>query len=70
MKLFNRFDEQNRFCGFYVVQAESGPQENSHGMSYLGIRRIFETMGERMGLDDPNTPVELRENLTPKDLLY
>ncbi len=39
LTLFNRFDEQNRFVGFYFTESTHQQQQDSHGFSYLQLRR-------------------------------
>ena len=48
----NRLDERQRFMGLetHLFPEVTIPQLDSHGISYLGARRMYEEMGMEMGL--------------------
>lgn len=66
MKLYNVFDEKDRFVGFYTHLSESGRQQDSHGYSYLGQRQLLQECGDVMGFDNPDAPVECRASLSKR----
>lgn len=50
LKFYNRLDEQQRFIELFMTNEPSG-QADTHGMSYLACREVYEQMGEQMGLN-------------------
>lgn len=51
MKIYNVFDDKNRFVRFKAT-IEEGPQEDIHTFSYLTYRNQFKKMGQKMGLEN------------------
>ncbi len=53
MRLLNIIDDKNRFCGFKVdITARlDNAQVDSHTMSYIYVRKQYQSAGLIMGLD-------------------
>lgn len=62
MKFFNILDEQQRFVGLKTSVNEYGEQRNSHTYSYMQQRKLYQELGDEMGLDRlvKKTEVELQ----------
>ena len=50
MIFYNLIDELGRFNG-YKVEVPGNGQYDTHGMSYMRARQVYQEMGEVMGLD-------------------
>lgn len=51
LNLMNRLDNEERWRGFVTWLCDEPGQSDSHGYSYMNARRIYQMMGETMGLD-------------------
>lgn len=41
LTLFNQLDEQGRFRGFYFAESTSPIQQDTHGYSYLQLKKNY-----------------------------
>lgn len=57
MKFFNHMDDQNRFVRVEGFPNEYGTQLDTHGVSYLCMRKAYQELGHVMGLDKNDYPV-------------
>ena len=51
LQIYNRIDEQGRYRGFDAFFGKVPKQANTHGFSYLHMRKMHQEMGDVMGLD-------------------
>ena len=51
MEFFNKIDDRGRFYGLDVYDGNGDGQKDSHGISYLGARKLIEELyGKNIGL--------------------
>ena len=51
LETINKIDEHGRCYGIEFHLTESEGQGNSHGSSYVGLRKMYRQIGDVMGFD-------------------
>ena len=57
MQFINRLDEKQRFVGLKTELNGPTGQINTHGLSYMGLRKMFQEAGKIMGFDKYDTKI-------------
>ena len=52
MRIYERIDNLNRMCGFFITDEEPTYVSQTHTMCYMGAREMMKDLGIVMGLDN------------------